>query len=253
MTRQHRNITNKAIRGALYGIVVVPTLLGLIINFSSNQLPFIKFVYWLIALVSTSFLVELLIAYKKSSSKYIFSSSQIRLTTELDSLIPLIKKSNDIAILCDTLKSFTDDESRIKSLLKRIDEGCTLRVLVLNPKCEIINQVCEARKINGRPVESQKLSDEIRHSLSRIISIFGEIRTAKIVRLYSHYPTYSLYKFDSNHMICTYAFGRGGSSPAFIIDENEKTNDFCIGIQNGFNELWDAKTTVKFTMDLINP
>ncbi len=159
----------------------------------------------------------------------------------------LIAVSAEIDILCDTLKSFTDDEDRIKALNQAIDNKMKVRILVLDPEAACIQQLCDARSARrGSEINCDEIRIEIRNSINRIEQIFGPAKCKAALRKYSHYPTCSIYRFDDSHLVCPYTFGRGGSSPAFFLKLNDNNREFCGGLRQGFEEVWLASTTKGF-------
>ena len=254
MIRRPPRLSNGAIRAGLYTVVLAPLCINVLYDYSKNGVSLAyaakAFSVFLIAAVA----MEALFWIRSRKPRPIFSANQLGLYGKIEadcgkSLTEIISESDEIDILCDTLKTFSDDESRIKAINRRIDEGARVRILVVDPDAEsVIRELCFARSANkGASIGEADIQAEIRASIARFARVLGDAKSkggAGVLRKYSHYPTCAIYRFDDRYMVCSYTFGRGGSSPAFSMVRGEANAAFLDGLDRGFSELWNAKTSV---------
>lgn len=251
MILRRLKIKRKSVRGWVYGIAV-STLVGLFIAYSAAQLSLTLLIIWAGIIIIISIVLEVVILLANTiSSVPLFSSSQLSLTDRFGALIPFINESKKIDILCDTLKSFSDRDDRLQALKKKIDSGAYVRILVMHPNGAGVCEMYNSRKARDVPINSDTLKVEIKASLSRVVKAFGKKKASELVRLYHHPPTIAVYRFDDHYAVACYTFGRGGSSPAFYIANDEYKKEFCNSLNRGFQELWDAPTTKPFSIDLL--
>jgi hypothetical protein len=235
-------------------VVLAPLCVNVLYDYSKNGVSLAyaakAFSAFLIAAIS----MEALFWIRSRVPRPIFSANQLGLYGKIEadggkSITEIICESDEVDILCDTLKTFSDDELRIKAINRRIDEGARVRILVLNPDAEaVIKELCLARTANkGASIGEADIRAEIRASIGRFERILGDAKSkggAGVVRKYSHYPTCAIYRFDDRYMVCPYTFGRGGSSPAFSMVRDDANAAFLDGLDRGFSELWNSKTSV---------
>ena len=244
-----RKFSAPQIRLALYTLVIAPLSVTLVYDYSkdgiSHQFAFLA----ALSIVAIAAILEIYLFLRRNASTTTFCATQLSLYSHLlrtrgMDVAEIIRGSESIDILCDTLKSFTDDESRIKALNHAIDNGKRVRILALDPESPAIGSLCEARNARkGGGLDCADLQLEIKHSLRRIEQVFGPSKARLAVRRYSHYPTCAIYRFGDDYMVCTYTFGRGGSSPAMFLSMSDSNAGYCAGLNQAFEELWNASTT----------
>jgi hypothetical protein len=265
MTEQlHSN--RRSIRIWYYGIIAAGFLSALM-AFIANQINSRGLALSALVVVALTIALEGLIAYAGHRQiRELFAGSQPDLYQRIGGVErKLLGASKGIDILCDTMKSFADNNNNLQAIKTKIDEGIRVRVLLLHPEKEGARAVLRARTaIRELPVD--QLSREIKESLGRLSHTCGIEFTANgvslvkggsgtkgiSVRLYSEYPTDAIYRIDDEYLVTSYSFGRGGSSPAFYIRRSQEHNAFCKSLDRAFEDLWGAKTTELWSPDLFH-
>lgn len=252
MINQLLNLKSSTIRGAVYLAVLLPAVMNVLYDFTKESITihYVEKVAVFMALVIAA--TELCLRIRKRRDRVVFANTQLQLYGVMEknfgfSVTELIQRSSKIDILCDTLKSFSDDESRIKAINKKIDDGASVRILLLDHESStILKALCNARSVNKGVIYTEdNMKSEVLDSLKRFERFLGGAKMnggGGVIRRYAHYPTCAIYRFDDFYMVCPYTFGRGGSSPAFLLSRSELNDGFCDGLDQGFDELWNASS-----------
>jgi hypothetical protein len=149
----------------------------------------------------------------------------------------LIADAKEIDIIGCMLTEFVRRPNALKALAQAKSHGAKIRILMLNPSSEAIQEVARDRK-HRKGHLNQNLKAECLDSVSRIAEHLGWDAVEKSVRLYSSLPHSAVHRFGEHYIVMTYTFGRGGSSPTLHMRRSARLNAYCDGLDLGFQELW---------------
>lgn len=233
------------IRATVYGFLA-STGLPMIIGWTSGQMPLAAFVVWTVILCLAAVATEGYLAVRGNGAKVLVADSQVALTKRFVDLPRLIEGAGagGIDILGGTLKTFTDDRRTLEALRKADVAGTQIRILMIDPDGDGIEQMARQRKAVRSSASAAALRMEARQSLQRLADELGSTKLQRIAKVYQDLPHHSVYRIGSSFLVTVYRFGKGGSSPALFVVRGPRTKEFCDGFEEGFQDVWDAATTV---------
>lgn len=239
-------------------VIAVPIFLDVTKNIEKIDAGYLLF-WFLLSFVS--FLIfEYLLLYlskkklkEETSNNIRFSSlGQANMLTLSPSHAENLDSTRNADLLCDSFKSFVDNDNNLKALKKFLGCGGNLRVLIMNPFGTGPELTAMARKNVRNMSTAEDFSSEIIHSIRRLSNFLTIEQLLKSVRFYNYPSFYASYIFDEEAFVTIFTYGRGGSSPTLYVSNKPKTmDDFFDGITRGFSELWEASTEGTLNQDLL--
>jgi hypothetical protein len=230
-------------------VVVIPIVVGLIVTAITEHAG--EFV-WIVVLgyVVIGLATELLVRSRAAVRDVVTAGDAYGVTVAIDGSAGMFADATAIDILSGTLRTFTERRANIQSLRERFRDGAAVRILLLAPEGEGIRLLARDRRVRGVHVGGEDLKEEVAQSLRRLLDEFEPAELQAILRLYDGVPHSSVLRCDDRYALTLYTFGRGGSAPALSLQRAGHTA-FCQAVDRGFNELWNAKTTVPVDAELI--
>jgi len=239
----------------LLGAIAIPLAISISKNPSEFEMSYIiiwALVFALLVSLTENYLAVSLDSKAKlkdtTSSKIITSVGQSKLINLTNTHVQDIKEAKSISLLSDTLKSFADDESNLKSLGDFCRNNGDLKILLMSPNSNGVQQTVSARNANNRVETESGYSEEIISSLRRISNHVPINTMAKSIRLYDYPAFYASYIFDGKAFVTVFTYGRGGSSPSMYVKDGRDHDDFFDGIKLGFSELWESGNIEKLSV-----
>ena len=255
MLRQIHNLTETVsknpwkLRLGSLTILVVPILLPLLQEITkSGQHPLFYTLEWAMVAAFVMLFVEVLIgrcmaAANKPMSSVLLATSQLALLKGTPPHWADIDASDEVRILSDTLKSFTDNQDNLDALKRLRARDGRLHVLLMSPTSNGLKVSARARSELGRLDTAASLSHEVLGSLRRLCSTLGAPCFHSCVRLYDYPAYYASYIFGKAAFLTMFTYGRGGSSPSFYLPASGGHDAMLQAYRKAFDETWGAAST----------
>jgi hypothetical protein len=231
----------------LFHSVFSSTVLAVIASASAGSASWSIAVIWLLVYLSSALALELFVerVRRGSVSRLVTGKDVATLSRSLPPVEEMIAGSSRIEVLASTLKTFTEPLANIRALRERHRDGAHVRLLVLAPQGTGVEIAAAEHRDRGDRVEAGDLRQEIAQSIKRLLIEFSPDELKQILRLYTGSPHMAVTRCEDQYILVAYTHGRGGSSPSLALRRGPH-EAFCEGLDRGFQELWEAPSTVSF-------
>ena len=238
-------------RQLLHG-VLLSTVLGIAATASIGAAPWWLFVIWLLLYLVVALAFELMLGQRQAAIVHqVRSGSDYEMVArDLEAIDELIGRAQQIELLTGTLKTFTERSANIKALYERHRAGAQVRLLMMAPQGDGVQSAAAERSYRGAPLRVDDLRQEIAKGIGRLLLEFPQDVLSQILRLYTGSPHSAIARYGDCYIVTMYTFGRGGSSPTFAL-QRPQHKAFCQALDRGFQELWEAKSTIRLDVQLI--
>lgn len=231
-------------RQLLHG-VLLGTVLGVVATATAGAVPWSLAVIWFLLYLLAALVLELLLMeLREAPVSHVYSGSDYAAVSHaLVAVDDLIATSDQIELLSGTLKTFTERSANIAALYQRHRTGVPVRLLSMSPQGEGLRIAAAERRDRGGQIDVDDLRREINQSIQRLLLVFPFDELKHVLRFYVGSPHLAVARYGEQYIVTAYTFGRGGSSPCIALQRTQHTA-FCAGLDLGFQELWNAASTV---------
>jgi hypothetical protein len=156
----------------------------------------------------------------------------------------LLEAADSIDIVGGTLRTFVEHNAAVRALHDRHRAGAQIRILLMKPDSWGTQLAVEERRARGVTTPDDMFDREILDTLRRLADEFSPAVLYGIARLYPTSRRTSVHRYGDRYIVTVYTFGRGSSSPTLTL-RRQGHESFCSALDQGFEELWNARTTLR--------
>ncbi|HEX8085007.1 MAG TPA: hypothetical protein VF529_12015 [Solirubrobacteraceae bacterium] len=240
----------RRLRGAFHAIAV-SGLLGLAVTVTAGGARPWLLLAWAGVYGVTALAMELgLRRVHARSGRVITASDNDGVRHVLGPTKALLEAADSVDILGGTLKTFVEHNAAIRALHDRHRARAQIRILLMEPGNWGSRLAVEERRARGATTPDDMYDREILDTLQRLADEFSPAVLCDIVRLYPTSRRVSVHRYGDRYIVTIYTVGRGSSSPTLTL-RRQGHEAFCSALDQGFAELWNARTTLRLDAALL--